>query len=337
MIQVRKVVASLIAVTLPVIAGCSAKSTTPAPVASFVYYSTFACTAGDAALGVVAYPMTSSSTPTLTLNDSVANGLSCPAEILVDGSGRLFVLNDVAPYTIPVFTLPLSATSTPAFTLTMPAGTMNAFNMAFDGSGNLWVSSTNNNTIYEFNGPFNTTTTLVPAVTLTTTVGTCSRPEQPGFDLSGNLYVACEGSSGSNAVAVWLKGAGFTTGQAIDHNLNGPHAPEALAFDKSGNLYVGSNAASPNGGIAFYMNNNLAAGATPNFYDSTGMAATFFPDQFAFDPVGNLYDADCGSAPGKVYVYPTGSSALSATLALSATYTDANLTASGCTGGVAIH
>jgi len=335
MVQFRKAFFAVTIMALPVIAACSSSSTTPTPPksASFVYYSTDNSTVGEAGIGVVAYPLTSTSTLALTVNLSASNGLTNPSALLVDGSGRLFVLNDTGPYTIPVYALPLTASSMPLFTLTMPAATNNAFNMNFDSVGNLWVSSTNNNTVYEFTGPFTASATLVPAATIAT--GVCARPEGLGFDTSGNLYAACEGNSGANAVGVFLKGAGFTNATALDHVLDGPGAPEALNFS-AGNLYVGSNLVSPNGGIAQYLSTNLAAAATPNVYNSTGMATGYFPEQFVFDSLGNLYDADCGST-AKLYVYPTGSSAFSATLAPSAVYTDTNIAASGCVGGVAIH
>ncbi|HEV2908990.1 MAG TPA: hypothetical protein VGX02_06915, partial [Candidatus Eremiobacteraceae bacterium] len=308
---------------------------TPPPQPSFVYYSTFSNTVGAPGLGVVPYPLTNTSTLTLTINNSAINGLVEPSALLVDGSGRLFVLNDTAPYTIPVYALPLTATSTPAFTLTMPAGTNNAFNMNFDASGNLWVSSTNSNTIYEFTGPFNASATLVPVATIAT--GVCGRPEGLGFDVAGNLYAACESSTGAaNAVGVFLKGTGFTNATALDHVLIGPGHPEALNFDRTGNLYVGSNLTPPNAGIAQYLSNNLAAAAAPNVYNSTGMSPGPFPEQFVFDPAGNLYDADCGTNP-HIYVYPTGSQAFSATLAPTAAYSDANIVASNCVGGIALH
>jgi hypothetical protein len=337
--QARHAIAAIAVVTF--LAGCNSGSSTstnptPPPQPSFVYYSTFRNTVGQPGLGVVPYPLTNTSTLSLTLNDSAINGLVDPSALLVDASGRLFVLNDVAPYTIPVYTLPLTATSTPAFTLTMPAGTNNAFNMNFDASGNLWVASTSSNTIYEFTGPFNASATLVPVATIAS--GACGRPEGLGFDVAGNLYAACEISTGAaNAVGVFLKGAGFTNATPLDHVLIGPGHPEALGFDHSGNLYAGSNLAPPSAGIAQYLSNNLAAGAAPNVYNSTGMSANPFPDEFVFDPAGNLYDADCGGATPKIYVYPTGSQAFSATLAPTAAYSDANIVGSSCVGGIALH
>jgi len=337
MILVRKVSLALAIGALPVLAGCSSSSTsTPPPVRpSFVYYSTFTSTVGAAGLGVVAYPVTNTSTLALTLNNSAANGLTDPSALLVDGSGRLFVLNDGPPNTVTVYALPLSASSTPLFTLTLPAGISNPFNMVFDASGNLWVASTGNNEIMEFTGPFTTSTTLVAAVTIAS--GVCTRPAGLGFDVNGNLYAACESSTGAaNAVGVFLKGAGFTNATPLDHTLIGPGAPEALAFDRSGNLYVGSDLAAPSGGVAMYLSTNLASGASPNVFNSTGMSAGFFPEQFVFDSAGNLYDADCGTT-AKLYVYPTGTQALTATLAPSAVYSDTNITTSDCVGGVAIH
>lgn len=347
-----KIFVSLLVVALPVLVACSSSATspgpsptpggtptpTPTPFPSFVYYSTDAG-AGSPQIGAVAYPITPTSTLAFTLTNSSANGLINDTWLQVDATGRLFAMNDNKlgpPFTISVFTTPLSASSAASIILTLPAGPNGFLAIAFDASGNLWLSSNSNNTIYEFNGPFMSTTTL--AANLTIPLTGCILPDGLGFDPAGNLYVACgdypTGTS-SGAVAVLLKGTGFTNSTAVDHFLLGPRFPEALAFDRLGNLYVGSNAAPPTGGIAMYTSANLASGATPNVYDATGMALGYFPEQFAFDAAGNLYDGDCGGTP-MIYVYPTATQPLTATLAPSATYTDVNIMSTHCVDGIAI-
>ena len=56
------------------------------------------------------------------------------------------------------------------------------------------------------------------------------RPPRPGFDASGNLYVA---NDGRGTVSEFAPGA--TTPTAT---LTGLNLPDALAFDAGGNLYV---------------------------------------------------------------------------------------------------
>jgi hypothetical protein len=332
---------ALAGLSVVLLAGCSSSTTSTPPPAqpSFVYYGTgFQSALLGAQIGAIAYPVSATSALAFTIDNSPTNGLLQSGPMAVDTSGRIFVLNNNAdPVTIGVFATPLSTSSMPSFTLTLPAGlSTDVYDLIFDGAGNLWVSNANSNTIFEFNGPFTSTATLAANFSFGTAL--CSRPEGLGFDLAGNLYSACENNSGANAVAVFLKGAGFSNATTVDHYLTGPGRPVALIFDRSGNLYVGSNLASPSGGIAMYLGSNLASGATPNVYDSTGMGASFSPYQFAFDPAGNLYDGDCSGSPtAHLYVYPTGSQALSTTLAPTASYSDANILASGCVFGVAVH
>jgi hypothetical protein len=325
----RKILFSLAIAALPALVGCSAKSTAPSPPAapSFVYYTTsdgFAL--GSPQMGIVAYPITATSTLATTLTASAANGLAGTRNMAFDASGRLFVVNNHTPFTISVFTPPLTATSAASFILTMPAGTACMFGIAIDSAGNLWISNCNTS-IFEFNGPFSSSITL-PAANVTLTSPCCT--EGFAFDASGNLWVAIEAAT--NGIEEYLKGSGFTNSTPVDHTITGLSDPLVLAFDKSGDLFSSGDLASQ--GTAEYLASNLASGATPNVLNPTGLAAVFFAEQFTFDTFGNLYVADCG-ATARIYVYPTATQAFSTTLA-PVTYSDGNITTATCVDGIAI-
>ena len=276
-------------------------------------------------LEVGPYPLTNASVPSVTLG-SAASGLFAAASLQFDSSGRLFVGRcQSGTRTIWVFTLPITASSAPAFVLTLSsAGEICGF--TFDAQGNLWVSSFNTNTVLEFTGPFNSTATISPALTLNVT-----NPGQPAFDANGNLYVPSFVMVG----IIDVFDRPITNLMSPSATLHGVVNPFGLAFDGSGNLYAGLGDSVTGSGIARFNSSNLANGATPNTTDSTGQFGSPFSFQLAVDGAGNLYNADCGSA-ARLYVYPTVSSSFSSTLAPTVTYTDASIAASGCVGGVAV-
>lgn len=281
-------------------------------------------------LEVATWPLTNTSVPTATVNSSVSNMLNRATSIAFDSSGRLWVIDAVslsADQAL-VFNLPITTSSTPAFVLTLN-GSSGVFGITFDAQGNLWAASFDNNRVFEYTGPFNSTTAVSPALTLVVT-----KPAQPVFDATGNLYVP-----------VYL-----TTTGSVDvfdkpiTNLMAPsatfaatlHSPFGAAFDGSGNLYLGLGNGSSAGGIARFNSNNLSNGATPNTTDSTGFVGNPFSFELAVDAAGNLYDADCGGA-ARLYVYPNVATSFSSSLAPTTTYTDASIATTGCVGGVAIH
>ena len=224
-----------------------------------------------------------------------------------------------------VYSLPLTMSSTPEKTFIL-SGPMDADHMTFDASGNLWVSS-QNNSVYEYTGPFTTSATLSPATTLTLGF---KIPQGLGFDSEGNLYVANTGTTnGKNAITVFKA----PISNRKPYYLKGVIAPSGLSFDTRGNLFVTSNGKT--GTIAEYASGHLKSGSDPTVVDRTGLATSPYGADLNFDAAGNLYDADCSSTPG-VYSYPTATKKFSSKLAPTF-YTNQTITTIGCVWGVAVH
>jgi hypothetical protein len=117
-------------------------------------------------------PFGASSTPSLTFASDAQTGVASDlAYIAVTNNSN----DDIV-----VYTQPLTSQSIPAYTIVNAAPTEFA---AFDGLGNLWVTSTNN-TVEEFTTPLSSSS--IAALTVSTDV---SDPIGIAFDASNNLYV----------------------------------------------------------------------------------------------------------------------------------------------------
>ena len=253
------------------------------------------------------------------------SALGGPWGVTFDASGNLWVSDDSASrvmrYT-PPFASGMSSNlvlGQSTFTADAPSTSQAGLNfstyMAFDSSGNLWVSDTDNNRILRFNAPFSTgeSASLVIGQSAFTTDGTgttqttLNAPFGIAFDSSGNLWVSDQVNSrilrfsppftnGMSANLV-IGQTGFTTSTngATQSTL---HYPDGISFDPRGNLWV-----------ADYGNNRVLRFAPPF---STGMAANlvlgqpgfgtsayaagsmgfYAPRNVAFDSAGNLWVSD---------------------------------------------
>jgi hypothetical protein len=322
------------------VVGCDAHSSNQLPVASAraplapgkaaakVYWSLFYAESNPQ-VEVAKRPLKASSKVT-DVDGNAGNELVC-ANAMRFVASELWIMNLSPCHSsdesiVQVYSLPLTSNSTPekAFVL---SGPMDADHMTFDASGNLWVPSVGNNSVYEYTGPFTGSGTLTPAITLTVGLHT---PQGLGFDSKGNLYVAnTDATSGDDAISVFK--APISNRQP--YFLKGVVAPSGLIFDRNGNLFVSSNGTT--GAIAEYAANHLKSGSSPTVVDSTGLASSPYGADLNFDAVGNLYDADCSSAPG-IYSYPTAQKKFSSTLK-PAFYTNQTISNIGCVWGIAVH
>jgi sugar lactone lactonase YvrE len=243
---------------------------------------------------------------------SPAGGLFGPTGLAFDPSGNLWVTdsgdNRVLEFKSPfsdgeLASLVLGQPTFGGYVGTTTAGGMNfpAY-LAFDPSGNLWVTDQGNNRVLEFAAPFSTGqdalrvigqenfTSLAPASTVTAT--SLFEPLGIAFDSKGDLWVVDSGNHRileydslefvpprplEDAAASMVIGESSLTSSSA--GLNG----YAIAFDSGGNLWVSDGIS----GVSEYM--------TPF---STGEAGTQI--------IGPKTVADNGTSPGSKLRDPQG-------------------------------
>lgn len=133
-------------------------------------------------------------TATVVISDDGSGSLSGPGGIAFDSAGGLWVA-DYSNDTLVKFSpaqLASSGTPTPAVTLSATAGGSIAEpnDVAFDSSGDLWVSNDNTGTIVRFDASqLASSGTPTPATTIaSSSLG--GNPTGLAFDASGNLWVS---------------------------------------------------------------------------------------------------------------------------------------------------
>jgi|GEM_PF-3176474 len=265
-----------------------------------------------------------------SIDSSSQNDLLYSSGMAIDSAGRLWILSfgqsNGAPTSALVFKLPLDANSVPLYTFVL-TGTSGADALAFDPSGDVWVTSPGTHEVFEYKGPFTKSKTLNPAVTLN---GGSDNPFGIAVDKSAKVYISINNSTGTDSIAV-----ATPPYKHEPYFLNGLTAPGGLMFDKSGNLYASSNGSAP--ALVRYNSNNLKNGATPNIVDPTGLPASSYEAAFAFTAKGDLYAANCGnSGTAGLDVWPLSAKKFTSKLPPSVQYTNADLQSVGCAWGIAI-
>jgi hypothetical protein len=206
-------------------------------------------------------------------------GLSTPRGLSTDGFGNVYVLettngnvDKIAPGT--------SATSV---LQTLPS--TGSGGTAIDGAGNLFVNSTNDQTIYEFVGG------NAPANAI---ASTCGGDDNLEVDSAGNLYFSCYyGNSGE-----------IDQVNAVTHAVttlfpgNQGHRFIGIASDPAGNLFLPD----------FNTNTlyELPAGATQltTLVSNDGNLSN--PHGIALDPAGNIYVTNYSGNSSNVIRYAAG-------------------------------
>jgi len=311
-------IAALGAISIAGFAGCNGSgvvlpfpSSSPSP--QVVYVSAF----GTSNLAIIPLPVTNVSVPTYIS----PTGLIASVQLTFDGSKNLWSMDDTTSSPAAVgYNRPLSGASSPFASVNIPTPAFPTA-IAFDSSGNLWVTDGGQNKVFEFAGPtFSGTTSPTPAITLSTGV---SGPDGLAFDTAGNLYVS---NNGTNTVLIF--DAPLTNGESPTlAPITGLHGPAGITFDASGNLYVANFS---NGSIARKNAPTAGGGAV----ETTDTATTITSAEgLAFDASGNLYATDLQHST--LNVFPLATSAFSATLAPSVTLTLTGFGASS-SGGVAV-
>ena len=268
----------------------------------------------------------------VNVGGGTANDLNYTSGMTFDKSGRLWILSfghyAGNPVTVVVFKLPLKPSSTPQYEFVL-SGSDGSDALAFDPSGNLWVSSPGNDDVLEYTGPFTKSGTLNPAITLN---GGSLVPYGVAFDAASNLYISIANSTGNESIAVEAPPY-----NSLPYFLSGLVKPGSLAFDKNGNLYSSSNGGS-SAALVRYDKNHLKSGDKPSIVDPTGLPASSYLSAFAFTTTGDLYVANCGNASSAgIDVYKTSRKAFSAKLAPSLLYSNADIQQAGCAWGIVTH
>jgi sugar lactone lactonase YvrE len=276
-----------------------------------------------------------------------ANRLNSPAAIAFDLKGDLWIAdydNDRVLEFKPPFRTGMNASlviGKPDFTHTLYPYIINwypsanaapnrfAFPMAlaFDPSGDLWVSDTYYNRVVEFKPPFaNGMSASIVIGQQNLMTGLCPIPANLGypfcplddagpatlrmngsigliaFDESGDLWVADLGDQGGAARILEFKPPftdGLNASLVLHVYSSGPHIPAitAILFDQAGNLWVGSTEYTVAGGRLFefqppFSDNMNATFVMGSDYSEAMCTAMMRPAGLAFDSAGNLWVAD---------------------------------------------
>ncbi len=278
-----------------------------------------------------------------TASSTTADGLNYPWAVAFDSSGNLWVTDAHNSRVLEYlkgsgFTSGQSASlviGQPNFTSSACAdspptavGMCGPSYLAFDSSGNLWVTDEDRVLEYALGSGFTSgqAASLVigqanlTSQVFTTTASGFQEPAGIAFDSTGNLWVS---DLGSNRVLEFSKGEGFVSGEAaslvlgqVDFSSNvgsatatGLYWPWGLAFDSSGNLWVADGV---NNRVLEYMKGSgFVSGQAAsvvigqgNFTSKgEGLSATGmnYPNGVAFDSAGNLWVSD--SANGRLLSY----------------------------------
>jgi len=222
---------------------------------------------------------------------AVSAGLDLPNGIAFDRSGGLWTPSSVDGAVklthFAATSLADSGTKTPDIALTsaaLNAGVPAAASLAFDPSGNLWVSTPAVNKVVRFDAAqLEATGNAEPTASIT-----MQGPGALAFDASGNLWAA---ELGMNRVveytAAHLGAAApdviLTAKSTTDGDLAGPRG---LAFAASGDLWV-----SYEGVLARFTAAERAATATVKPAVQIGVNVAALPETIAFDESGGLWFA----------------------------------------------
>jgi sugar lactone lactonase YvrE len=254
-----------------------------------------------------------------------ASGMSAPGDTVEDNLGSLYV-SDQNNSRILIFQPPFTNGMSASLVIGQPdfvtgaanvttSGLSGPVGMAFDHSGNLWVSDFLSNRILQFLTPFTNGMSASLVIgqadfvsnAVATTSSGLAAPGLIAFDAGGNLWV----TDGGNNRALEFKppfadgmAASLVIGQAdfvssgSATTASGLNFPSGVAFDRAGNLWLGDGfnnrvlrfePAFANG-----MSANLVLGQ-PDFVtatNNTSQSGFHEPLGIAFDSSGNLAVAD---------------------------------------------
>jgi sugar lactone lactonase YvrE len=261
-------------------------------------------------------------------------GLNAPEFLAFDHSGDLWVSdykNSLVAEYAPPFKNGSSAVlevGSPSFSTDGCSGSgassvCSPNGIAFDPSGNLWVTDVQNDTVVEFTTPFTT------GESVSTVIGgqsdgqvnasNLSEPYGIAFDSSGNLWVA----DASNNRVVEYK-APLTSGEAAslvigqtsltstvdDQTRANMSSPQDVAFDKAGNLWVADTDDSRVMEFAGPFSNGEEAAQVigqdnfTSYVQGDSQSIISLPEAIAFDHSNNLWVSDSGNSRVLEFAFP---------------------------------
>jgi sugar lactone lactonase YvrE len=228
-------------------------------------------------------------TPAVTLSAN-AESLSDPAGLAFDSSGNLWIVN-ASTATVVEFTasqLASTGSPTPAVTISASSASLDEpIGIAFDASGNLWVSNIGGSIVAFTPSQVAASGAPTPTVILTAAAGSINGPLMIAFDASGKLWVA-NGDHGQNTVVAFSPSQLTTTGSptpvvTLSANAGSLNGPAGLAFDASGSLWV-SNLDGTSPTVVGFTASQIATSGSPTPNVTVTSSSLSEPFGLAFDP-----------------------------------------------------
>jgi sugar lactone lactonase YvrE len=248
---------------------------------------------------------------------AVSAQLNNPVQVAVDNSGNLIIADQVNHRVRRIgadgVISSIAGDGTPGFkgdgSPATAAGLYNPCGVAVDGSGNIYLADTHDQTIRKFTAGGSITTIAGTAAAGYTGDGaaakdaTVNTPIALALDSSGNLYIADSFNHAirkidtagniSTVAGSGVPGSLGDEGAAKDARLN---TPQGVAVDRAGNIYIADTV-----GMRIRMVttdgiiHTIAGTGTPGFSGDRGPAVNarlFYPKGIAVDADGNVYFAD---------------------------------------------
>jgi sugar lactone lactonase YvrE len=155
----------------------------------------------------------------------IVDGLECPAGVAVDSSNNLYVADECINHLVGSVTVYPPGKKSPS--LTISEGINQAWSVAVDSKGNVFVVNIGNDTVTGYHAGQTSPFETIPQDAF----GVYSQPVGIAVDASDNVWVAVDSNS-----TVFEIPAGSSQPQSA--NLSGLNGPTGISFDASGNLYV---------------------------------------------------------------------------------------------------
>jgi len=231
-----------------------------------------------------------------------STGLSSPAGIALNPSGKLYVANESGTVTVyPAFSngnvAPVATISGASTGLSAPLG------IALDVTGKIYVANLGNSSVTVY--PASSNGNVAPSATISGTITGLNSPRGIAVDASGKIYVAncptktC--SPGTSTITVYAAGSHGNVSSSARISGSGLDSPLGIILDPSGNLYV----ANLDGNSVTVYSAGSIGSALPIATISGSNTGLSSPKFVAVDSSGNIFVTNGGT--NTITVYPPGS------------------------------